>query len=338
MSPRKTKTSREVARRFAPARRFTELRAILESTGGASIYEIGERLGVEPRTVKRYLVEMQAAHEPLYADVDGKKKVWRLMATARRGTISLSRQQMVSLYLSRKVFDFLEGTGFKDDLDDIFAKLEALLKKKDFDAARSLDKKFHDVNEAAHIYDERVEDVDELVTAILEEEKLDVEFQSARGTSRFVIHPYTLLVYKKGLYVLGFSEKHDELRTFALDGFRAMERRRGQRFKVPEGYDPAAHHDGAFGLIKGPITRVVLRFASKVTRSVKRRRWHKTQAFEDREGGGIDMTLVVAGVEELKNWILSFGSNVEVVEPDSLRVWAREEAERIRAKYVGDGG
>ena len=50
------------------------------------------------------------------------------MPTARRQSITLTTAQMVALFLSRRVFDFLAGTGFKEDLDDVFAKLEATLK------------------------------------------------------------------------------------------------------------------------------------------------------------------------------------------------------------------
>jgi hypothetical protein len=67
--------------------------------------------------------------------------------------------QMVALFRSRRVFDFLAGTGFKEDLDDVFARIEATLKPKDFAAVRNLDRKIHDVNEATHIYKQRFEHV-----------------------------------------------------------------------------------------------------------------------------------------------------------------------------------
>jgi hypothetical protein len=44
------------------------------------------------------------------------------------------------------VFDFLAGTGFKEELDEVFAKLEASLKRKDFAAVRNLDRKAFDVS------------------------------------------------------------------------------------------------------------------------------------------------------------------------------------------------
>src|ERR1700759_5435995 len=105
--------------------------------------------------------------EPLYEEMSGKRKVWRLMPTARRQSLTLTTAQMVALFLSRRVFDFLSGTGFKEVLDDVFAKLEATLRRRDATAVRALDRKVFDVNEARHLYEGRVEDVGDILTALL---------------------------------------------------------------------------------------------------------------------------------------------------------------------------
>jgi predicted DNA-binding transcriptional regulator YafY len=104
--------------RYAPAARLQEVRALVDSAAGASIYDIAERLDVSARTALRYVQPLQAAGEPLYEDTVGRRKVWRLMPAARKQAITLTTSQMVALFLSRRVFDFLAGTGFKEDLDD----------------------------------------------------------------------------------------------------------------------------------------------------------------------------------------------------------------------------
>src|SRR6185503_3245966 len=164
---------------------------------GVSIYDVAERFGVNPRTALRYLQALLCAGEPLYEELAGKRKVWRLMPTARRQSITLTTAQMIALFLSRRVFDFLAGTGFKEDLDDVFRKLEATLRRKDSLAVRNLDRKVFDVNEARHLYEGRIEDVNDIVTALLREDRLRVTHE---GKS-FVLEPYSLLVYKKGLYL-----------------------------------------------------------------------------------------------------------------------------------------
>ncbi|HTB60640.1 MAG TPA: WYL domain-containing protein, partial [Polyangia bacterium] len=247
------------AERYAPARRLAEVRGLLNSGEGASVYDIAERFGVSVRTAIRYIRALQVAGDPLYEEVEGRRKVWRLMASARQQTVTLTTAQMVALFLSRRVFDFLAGTGFKEDLDDLFGKLEAQLRRKDFASARNLDRKVFDVNEARHIYEGRIEDVNDIVTALLREERLRVTHESVSGGKKtFVLEPYTLMVYKKGLYLVGRSEGHaGAIRTFALDAFREVEWLRGDSFDYPADYRPEQVTEGAFGLIRGSeVTRV----------------------------------------------------------------------------------
>jgi len=291
--------------RYAPASRLQGVRSLVDSAAGASIYEIAERFDCSPRTALRYIQALQAGGEPLYEETVGRRKVWRLMPAARRQSITLTTSQMVALFLSRRVFDFLAGTGFKEDLDDVFAKLEATLKRRDFLAVRNLDRKVFDVNEARHLYEGRIEDVNDIVTALLREDRLRVTHEGVSGGRKtFVLDPYTLLVYKKGLYLAGRSHLHQEIRTFALDGFREVEWLRGERFEYPLDFRPEQLTEGAFGLIRGEPTRVRILFDAKVARYVQRRQWHPSQRFR-RTDGAVEMTIDVRGTTELVSWVLA---------------------------------
>ncbi len=331
----KARPARTVTR-YAPAARLHELRTMLDGAEGVSIYDLAERFRVNPRTALRYLQALARAGEPLYEEMAGKRKVWRLMPTARRQAITLTTAQMVALVLSRRVFDFLAGTGFKEDLDDVFAKLEATLRRKDFAAVRNLDRKVFDVNEARHLYEGRIEDVNDIMTALLREERLRVTQEGVSGGRKtFVLEPYTLLVYKKGLYLAGRSQGHGgEVRTFALDGFREVEWLRGDRFEYPTDFRPEQITEGAFGLIRGKEeTRVRIWFDEKVARYVQRRMWHPTQRFR-KVAGGVEMTMEVRGTTEVVSWVLGFGATARVVAPDGLRDDVARELSRAARSYV----
>ncbi len=321
------------AERYAPARRLAEVRALLNSGEGASVYDIAARFRVSVRTAIRYIRALQVAGEPLYEEVVERRKVWRLMASARQQTVTLTTAQMVALFLSRRVFDFLAGTGFKEDLDELFAKLEAQLRRKDFAAARNLDRKVFDVNEARHIYAGRIEDVNDIVTALLREERLRVTHDSvSAGKKTFVLEPYTLMVYKKGLYLVGWSQRHGEIRTFALDAFREVEWLRGDKFEYPADYRPEQVTEGAFGLIRGEPTRVRILFDAKVARYVERVLWHPTQRFK-RTAAGLEMTMQVRGTVEVVPWVLGFGAAAVAVEPAALREAVASEVTRAASRY-----
>lgn len=310
------------------------MKALLNSGAGVSVYDIAERLACSVRTAIRYLDALEAAGEPLYEETAGKKKVWRLMPSARHETITLTTSQMLSLYLSRAAFDFLAGTGFREDLDDVFAKLESTLKRKDFTAARHLDRKIFHVNEAPHIYEGRIEHVNEMMTGLLREERLRVTHGSvARYQKPFVLEPLTLVIYKKGLYLAGYSHHHNGIRTFSLDGFRDVDWLRGERFEYPADYHPSKLAEGAFGLISGPRTRVRIFFDEKVARFVRRRRWHPTQEVR-RVPNGIELAMEVSGTVEVVSWVLGFGDQAEVLEPASLRDQVAAELARASARYA----
>jgi predicted DNA-binding transcriptional regulator YafY len=141
--------------------------------------------------------------------------------------------------------------------------------------ARNLDRKIHDVNEAPHIYKDRIEHVNDMITALLREERLRVTHGSvAKYQKPFVLDPYTLVIYKKGLYLAGHSHHHQGLRTFSLDGFKEVEWLKGEKFEYPADYQPSQLSEGAFGLIGGPRTCVRIFFDEKVARYVRRRQWH----------------------------------------------------------------
>ncbi|MBC8132330.1 MAG: WYL domain-containing transcriptional regulator [Deltaproteobacteria bacterium] len=318
---------------YAPAIRLAGVRALLDSATGASVYDIAERFGVSIRTGLRYLEALRAAGEPLFEETLLKRKVWRLMPSARRETLSLTTSQMLSLFLSRRVFDFLAGTGFKEDLDDVFKRLEATLRRRDFVAARHLDRKIFDINEAPHIYEGRIEHVNEILTALLREDRLEIAHESVRAGARgSLFEPYTLLVYKKGLYLAGLSHVHGQIRTLALDGFRDVTWRRGDRFVYPPDFHPDKLAEGAFGLIKGAPVRARVFFTDKVARYVRRRLWHPTQRFR-RVAGGIELRVDLKGTVEFQSWILSFGDQATVQSPPELRDAVREEVRRALANY-----
>ena len=318
---------------YAPARRLHEVKAMLSL--GVTRYEIAERLGVSPRTVARYLRALQIADEPVYDDDSlGKAKVWRLQAGARTNTITLTTQQMFAPFLSRRVFDFLAGTGFKEDLDEVFARLEVTLKKQDYGRTRDLALKIFDANEAPHLYEGRFEDVSDIVNALINHLRMRVRHDSVgRGRTPFVVDPYTLLIYKKGLYLVGHSHHHNELRTFALDGFRSTEWLKGERLEHPVDYDPEQRFAGNFGLFGGEPEEVRIFFDQSVARFVQRRQWHPSQRIT-KVPGGIELKMTVPCTVEVSSWVLSFGDKAVVLEPATLREQIRTELNRAAKNYA----
>jgi len=299
-----------------------------------------ERLDVSRATAFRRLKELGDT-DPLESqeEADGGRLLWRLPPATRDHPLHITTAEMVSLAFVKNALGFVAGTGIKEDLDTLLARFSHALKTSDYAHWKNLDRKLFDVNEGVHDYggtngtsadSDKLDVVNDIITALLREERITCALKDGRSV---LVEPYTLVLYKKGLYLLGFSHAHKSVRSFGLDKIVDTDRRAGDSFDYPADFDPKTHMTGPFGIIRGPRERVVLRFDAAVAHYVTRRVWHATQAFRDVDGG-IEMTLEPEGTSEMVSWVLSFGGKAEVVAPNALREQVAKEAREAVARYA----
>lgn len=98
-----------------------------------------------------------------------------------------------------------------------------------------------------------------------------------------------------------------------------------ETFSRPAEFNLEKYLEGSLGLFRGKPARVRLRFSRDVARYVVERQWHPTQRNEPLLTGELEVTLHVAPELDVKRWILSYGKDVEVLEPRKLRDEVRAE-------------
>ena len=72
-----------------------------------------------------------------------------------------------------------------------------------------------------------------------------------------------------------------------------------------------------------------LLFNKETAAWVRDRIWHPSQRLTQLKDGKLRMTLAIADSRELVGWVLSFGSGVQVIKPETLRRAVKEETEQI---------
>jgi len=68
---------------------------------------------------------------------------------------------------------------------------------------------------------------------------------------------------------------------------------------------------------------------------IKEKIWHESQQIHPQDDGSIIFEAEVAGTDEIRFWIMTWGSKAEVLTPASLREDIREEAEMMARRYGG---
>lgn len=70
---------------------------------------------------------------------------------------------------------------------------------------------------------------------------------------------------------------------------------------------------------------------------MKERRWHTSQRVINKSDGTIELSLEVGITPDLVQWVLGFGSSVEVLEPSILKEKLQKAAESVVKKYSKSG-
>jgi proteasome accessory factor B len=80
---------------------------------------------------------------------------------------------------------------------------------------------------------------------------------------------------------------------------------------------------------------VVIRFSTAVARRAAETQWHPSQQLDKQPDGSLIWRGRVAGLREIRIWILGWGADAEVLEPAELRASMTEEAARLARLYAG---
>src|SRR5919198_907844 len=165
-----------------------------------------------------------------------------------------------------------------------------------------------------------------LTKAWAERRVVTVDYDPARygpksERRRATVRPYLIepSLQTHALYLIGWDETRDGLRTFKIERIRDVALT-PRRFDASEAADLEPILRRAWDIIADqPEIDVVLRFAPSVAARVGETTWHPTQRIEAQPDGSLVWRVRVSGTIEIRLWILSWGDEVEVLEPQSLR-------------------
>jgi proteasome accessory factor B len=318
------------------------LLGLLERPHGWSIAAIADALGVSERTLLRYVAAcrrdlVDAQERPLIETVSrGGRRLLRLADAAPRPDSTVF--QVLSFYFALAVFQFLDGTVLKDGIEDLWERFTRSVPAAHRARLAEFQKKFFVVPYAVKDYRAFDDQLDVIVQCLVYQHKLRVDYGGLLGAGKtHEFEPYTLLMYRGGLYLLGRSHRGKKIVTLAVERIRHAARL-PQRFEYPARYSPQQHTEGIFGIIEGPETRVELLIMNPATEAyLAARRIHPTQRFHHRRDGTTVLSMRVRGTEELRNWILGFGPYVQVLQPPALRAEIAAAVDAMRKLYARGG-
>ncbi|MCB9766365.1 MAG: WYL domain-containing protein [Alphaproteobacteria bacterium] len=302
------------------AQKLVKMVELMNRRGGIRAVEFLDRYQLDPRTLRRYLADLREIGLPIEDHGAGFDRTVALDPSYRRAGVQLTLPEVLSLHFGRKLFTFLDGTQFAQDLDGAIERLEPAIPRAHADAARDLDRRFMAVPEHAKDYSGMGEIIDELITSLIYSNPAKVEYTRADGSTRtYRLQPYTLATYRQGLYLFARDVNDRRIKTFAVERFSRYDRLRLEKFDVPADYRPEDFVADCFGIITGPVHDVSLVFDADVVRYITERTWHRSQKVEPLADGRLRVLMHVGLSHELVTWLLGFAGAVDIEAPAELR-------------------
>jgi predicted DNA-binding transcriptional regulator YafY len=145
------------------------------------------------------------------------------------------------------------------------------------------------------------------------------------------VEPIRLIHFTDAWYLAGYCRLRQGVRMFRLDRIDRLE-------ILGERYTPAARHAVPEPHERRPLDapEARVRFDDRVLRWVRERQPF-TLLREEQDAVGPVFLYALRDEQELLTWLLTWGSAVEVLGPDSLRASLAEEARAILARHARRG-
>jgi len=120
-------------------------------------------------------------------------------------------------------------------------------------------------------------------------------------------------------YVIAYCHMASGIRIFKIERIKTIEMI-SKQYDIPSNFDANEYFSSSWGMFAGGDVEIIkLKFSPSVAQIFEEVVWHPSQVVTRQTDGSLIMTLTVSLSVELLGWILRWGENVEVLEPQELR-------------------
>ena len=156
----------------------------------------------------------------------------------------------------------------------------------------------------------------------------------ANRTHILSVEPYCLKMFKQRWYVLVYAPDIDQMRIYSLDRIHAIEPTK-EKYQLPDDFDAEAYFKDAYGtadLNYEPV-EVKISISAKQAPYLRTLPLHVSQEeIETNEEYSVFRYFIIPSYD-FKQELYKYGSDVEVLAPESMRKEFAEDAEKTNKMY-----
>jgi predicted DNA-binding transcriptional regulator YafY len=275
--------------------------------------DLARKCGVTERTIYRDIISISAANIPIYFDGG-----YKLLHDGFLPPTNLSAHEAGFLVSLLKSPLFEKGRPFRETARKILDKIEVTDESKNATGSIAIG-----VTSTERSHSHKL--TSSIENAIREKRNITIFYESLKSEkTKRKISPYAMAFRKSAWYLVGHCHLRDDIRTFRLGRIQSV-RLSPERFQTPDNFSIEEYFQNSWGVYKGKLTKFKVKFSGQAAVMVKTSKHQPYEEITELEDGSIIYETTVSGREEFIRWILGFGPDAELLEPQS----ARREIKRI---------
>lgn len=273
--------------------------------------------GVKERTIEKDIMDMRAEGAPILNE-PGKGYIYDPIAY-NHFEIKISPAHIEKIKLASSLLKQIPGLDVHEELNYIFEDLQMKAETEEEEVTIQFDTR-PNYEGAKYMVD--------ILEAIRGKRVISFDYQPFKYDSAklLTVHPYILKEFNNRWFLIGLQEnmrqeQKYEFQQFALERIKSKIKAEGRiKHFQPNEFDPATLYKNVYGISRpygGKVERIVLRFAPERAKYVTTNQLHPSQQKVKGEESVFEFDLIPNN--ELETLILSYGADVEVLEPRGLR-------------------
>jgi len=317
------------------ARQWRVIRSIEASTNGLTVAEIANRQETGIRTIYRDLEALQSAGFPLYTEKVEKANRWAFVDTYKfKIPAPFTLTELMSLYFYKDLVRVFKGTPFHDSIDSVFKKIQSTLPPQALRYLDQMQSVFHVGIKPYKDYGQFRNILNQVNQAAMDRRRVEMVYHSLHRKEKTLrkVDPYKVWFYDGTIYLIGLCHLREEVRMFVLDRIKML-KITDERFMIPNDFSLDDFMRDSFKVMHDELYTVKVRISPGWARWVSEKIWHESQKTKKMPDGSMEMIFQVAGLDEIKRWILSFGPEAFVLEPEKLKEMVHKDLSRNLAQY-----
>ena len=304
------------------SRQWRILRQLEVSKNGLTANEIAEEGDVSLRTAYRDMDDLQLAGFPIYTEKEGKVTRWRFIDDYKfKLPEPFTLTELLCLHLGGDLFNVFRGTVFQESQKSVLEKIRGMLPPETLAYLDRIRSAYQMGGGPCKDYSCFSEVIGQINRAAADRKTVEFGYWSLRSDERTTrkVDPYKIWFYDGTIYLIGNCHFRGEIRTFVVDRINML-RVTEDCFKVSDDFSFDDYVRHSFKVMQDELYGVTIRISPAWARYVGEKIWHESQRIQRLIDGGIEISFKVAGLGEIRQWVLSMGPEAVVVEPPELKV------------------